>query len=327
MWPPSHPWSAANPSRRAARPTTLPPQPAGARRFVGEEAEPRRVDRRNPAVRRRARWRAVHFRRGQGNIPERGRADIRAADGSGRPASATVQGASARERMGAERLRQQGEPRGARAPRITIRGALGSAPTSGQRRCRGAAPGGSAAVGRVADPAHRRRAGGIDLWKCCRAHGDCACLHRDGRAAQCAAMWTGCGRPRASPEPTALGVTGLLSPADRSRALGRGPTTHLQYVTRPSEATRGFFEARPWLARTWVPTKPRRLRSRAVRVRMRPNADADPRGLRCAPGTAPGASSRAPSRACRAPRGNGSAPPSHARGSRGARRRRSGPPG
>ncbi|GAA1356584.1 hypothetical protein GCM10009612_23090 [Streptomyces beijiangensis] len=48
------------------------------------------------------------------------------------------------------------------------------------------------------------------------------------------------GRLRASPEPTVFFfVTGLLSPAVRSRALGRGPTTHVQYVSRPSEATRG----------------------------------------------------------------------------------------
>ncbi len=40
-------------------------------------------------------------------------------------------------------------------------------------------------------------------------------------------------------------VTGLLSPADRSHAPGRGPTTHLRYVTRPGGATRGFLPMPP----------------------------------------------------------------------------------
>lgn len=50
---------------------------------------------------------------------------------------------------------------------------------------------------------------------------------------------------RASPGPAAYGVTGLLSPADRSLTPGRGPTTYLQYVTRPGGATRGFLPMPP----------------------------------------------------------------------------------
>lgn len=50
---------------------------------------------------------------------------------------------------------------------------------------------------------------------------------------------------RASPGTAAYGVTGPLSPADRSHTPGRGPTTHLRYVTLPGGATRGFLPTPP----------------------------------------------------------------------------------
>lgn len=178
-------------------------------------------------------------------------------------------------------------------------------------RASGLRPG---APGRMsgADPGQRRcdRRGTCPLWPA-------------GRAVPRAIVSTGYGRLRASPEPTALGVTGLLSPADRSRTLGRGPTAYLQYATRSSGATRGFFEGRPWLARTPGPTKSPWARSRAVRVRVGPNADTpvQPRG-RCGGltgltrgrGTAPAASWRARCRACRAHPGTGRGSPSRGRG-------------
>lgn len=167
------------------------------------------------------------------------------------------------------------------------------------------------------------RTSGVDpSQRWCDMRGTCP-LHRAGRVAPRATVSTGYGRLRASPKPTVLGVTGLLSPADRSRTLGRGPTAYLQYATRSSGATRGFFESRPWLARTPGPTKSPCARSRAVRVRVGPNADTpvQPRG-RCGRltgltrgrGTAPAASWRARCRACRAHPGTGRGSPSRGRG-------------
>lgn len=205
--------------------------------------------------------------------------------------------------------RSAAEVRAAPVPRG---GAGGSA---AGRRCVGSAP-----------PAHRGRVRGVGPRRRWCDRGTCS-LRRAGRAASDATVSTGYGRLRASPEPTALGVTGLLSPADRSRTLGRGPTAYLQYATRSSGATRGFLLSRPWLARTPGPTKPPSSRSRAVRVRVGPNSDTPPGPRRpCLPrcpaagahphaaglrevtrgrGTAPAASSRARCRACRVRSGTG----------------------
>lgn len=60
-----------------------------------------------------------------------------------------------------------------------------------------------------------------------------------------AAWWetkaAGPGRPRGLPH----WVTGPLSPADRSRAPGRGPTAYPRYASRPGGATRGFLPMPP----------------------------------------------------------------------------------
>lgn len=214
---------------------------------------------------------------------------------------------------------------GPRGPRTGPWGPCRSAPTSGRRRCREAAPGERRRVWCIgsAPPAYRGRMSGVDP-----SQGWCAMrgtypLRAAGRAAPRATDSTGYGRLRASPKPTALGVTGLLSPADRSRTLGRGPTAYLQYATRSSGATRGYFESRPWLARTPGPTKSPWDRSRAVRVRVGPNADTpvqprdrcgSPTGLTRGRGTAPAASWRARCRACRAHPGTGRGSPSRGRG-------------
>ena len=115
----------------------------------------------------------------------------------------------------------------------------------------------------VGAPAYGGRTPGLDQWQSVVTR-QCDCLlrdlgpllHRAGRPsstqpfdpalyfltlAQALAVLAlnFAGRLRASPEPTVLGVTGLLSPAVRSQ-----PWSHAWFV-----------RARPWLARTPVPTK------------------------------------------------------------------------
>lgn len=167
----------------------------------------------------------------------------------------------------------------------------------------------------------------------------------------CRLRAVGSGRPR-NRRPW---MTGPLSPAARSHTLRCGPTTHLQYVTRLSEATRGFlFSNRPPLADTdaWTNeglpgpvtrrtgesgpelryglspagTGPRWPQARR-RPQIRRTTSNPPGGLRSAPGTVQGRSSRVPCPACRAPGCSGPGPPSHGRGSPGARRMSSGRPG
>lgn len=65
-----------------------------------------------------------------------------------------------------------------------------------------------------------------------------------GGGSEARPRWPEGGRSRASPGPAA-GVTGPLSPADRSHTPDRGPTTHLGCVTRPGGATRGFLPLPP----------------------------------------------------------------------------------
>ncbi|PKV87365.1 hypothetical protein BX283_4964 [Streptomyces sp. TLI_146] len=205
----------------------------------------------------------------------------------------------------------------------TARGALGRQHRrQGSVGAAGSGAGGSAAGGRA--PGGRPGAQGARGWfrplaVALRSDGGtCLCIVRDGlRAAQpFGPDAAGPGRPRSRP---LLRVTGLLSPADRSRALGRGPTTCRQHVTRPSGATRGFFGPAPgWHGhpdqRSGAPAG-----HGAGRVRLR--------RIRSGPGTAPASSSRARCRACPARRGSGRGPPSRGSGSPGAHRRRSGTPG
>ncbi len=82
----------------------------------------------------------------------------------------------------------------------------------------------------------------------------------------------GPGRPR--DRPPFLGDRTAVPCCPVTCAGARSHDVPERYATRPSEATRGFLRARPWLARTTGPTKPARGRSRAVRVRAGPNAGA-----------------------------------------------------
>ncbi|MFK4597594.1 hypothetical protein RKD30_004261 [Streptomyces pristinaespiralis] len=257
-----------------------------------------------------------------------------APDGARRPglvalAAGGVLFVAARRRRSVQRAR--GTP-GKGPVDVMSAGPFRSAPVTGKhrRRARGRGVAPRPGEGRRR-PAAKGRAGRG------RSFGDVVARRRDvlvsrrsgtgrdeGRVRPSEPDAAGAGRPRSRP----LGVTGLLSPADRSRALVRGPTTYLQYVTRTSGATRGFFEAAPgWHGQ-------RDQRRPAGRVTRRTGEDAPerryagvPGPVRSGPGTAPASSSRStcpagPARPCSAP-----APPSRAPGSPGGRPRRSGRPG
>ncbi|SDC73581.1 hypothetical protein SAMN05216505_103356 [Streptomyces prasinopilosus] len=162
----------------------------------------------------------------------------------------------------------------------------------------------------------------------------------------------GSGRPRSRPFSW---VTGLLSPAARSPVRSEVPRRTARSAHRVAPASHTWFcRARPWLARTPVPTRRSRLRSRAVRVRRAahvrtrhggpvpaggpaggrrtgrggPAGGAFRRpGVRSCRGRAPAGSSRARCPACPGRPCSGRGPPSRGRGSRAGRRRRSVPAG
>lgn len=170
----------------------------------------------------------------------------------------------------------------ARGPRaaipVAVRGPRGSAPVPGKRRCR----------------TERRRGcaageGGTEWGE----PGDGVFTGlRDGAGAAGARpdepVAVGPGRPR--DRPPFLGDRTAVPCCPVTCAGARSHDVPERYATRPSEATRGFLRARPWLARTTGPTKPERGRSRAVRVRAGPNAgagthsDASPARLGYVPG-------------------------------------------
>lgn len=219
-----------------------------------------------------------------------------------------------------------------------IRGAPG-----GQHRRQGSAgaevrrPGGSAAWG----GSPTRRTWGARVVS---TFGNVGCsergrlvLHRAGRAAACATVSTGCGRPRASP-----GVPGADRPwGDRAAVpcrpvTGAGARSHDVPAVRhtPQRSHAWFFLPGPPLAGTDIGTNEAPVRA----VTRRTGEDAPElrsvpgclcrlgHGLRSGPGRARAASSRAPFPAFRARRGNGREPPFRATDSPGGRRRRPGPP-
>lgn len=150
-------------------------------------------------------------------------------------------------------------------------GPSGSAPVSGQRRCRAGRRRGVAPQGGGDQEDGRRRGSGGS----------------GGRP-----VAAGPGRPR--DRPPFLGDRTAVPCRPVTRAGARSHDAPERCATRPSEATRGFNRARPWLARTPGPTKPARTRSRAVRVRALPNSgtgthpDASTRrGLRRGPRAGP----------------------------------------
>ncbi len=163
--------------------------------------------------------------------------------------------------------------------------------------------GGSTPLARVpvADPARKGRTSGPDQWQWNSVVLGCSLallrIVEDGRfSAQpfrphplvpegnTRAEELEAGRPRASPEPTVPWVTGLLSPAVRSHLWGEVPRrTNDPYASSPQRRSHAwFFRARPWLARTSGPTKAVGNRSRAVRVRRRPNSGPWRSGSACA---------------------------------------------
>lgn len=157
-------------------------------------------------------------------------------------------------------------PRIAKGPGYRPRGGCGrprgpwlSVPASGQRRHRRAALGGGSAAGSmggarwcaslVVGPMAVQRSvltgGGRSFVK-----------HRPGYASPGATVSTGCGRSRASPGPTTPSdVTGLLSPADRSRHRNevprRGPRQAAGVSSFRSSA-RGAASTRSPAGRAWL---------------------------------------------------------------------------
>jgi hypothetical protein len=150
-------------------------------------------------------------------------------------------------RVTADAGRRNGAAAGERrAPRRSVcpgRGALlSSAPTSGQRRCLGAAPGGCAAC--LVRPGRRPGAEGAHGWSrplTVRKCKQCSCLRRDLGRCTHRAGWAGptqpfhprlcifafsAGRPRASPEPTVLLGDRAAVPCRPATSLERGPTTY-----------------------------------------------------------------------------------------------------
>jgi len=106
----------------------------------------------------------------------------------------------------------------------------------------------------VGAPAHKGRANGLDLWQYVDAMrmqlsaeglGGFLGIVLDGRGlrnrlAQPCAGTCPAGRPRASPEPAVLLVTGLLSPAVRSLPGARSHDARQDpYVSSLQRATRG----------------------------------------------------------------------------------------
>ncbi len=126
------------------------------------------------------------------------------------------------------------------------------------------------------------------------------------------------GRSRASPRPTVLLVTGLLSPAVRSLSE-RGPTTHVTIRTshRPSEPRVVLPD--PPLAGADTGTNDAAgaavtRRTGETAAELTPDVTRDP-------GTVRGASSPEPCRAVPARPGSGRGPPARGRGSPAGRRR------
>lgn len=143
------------------------------------------------------------------------------------------------------------------------RGPWLSVPASGQRRHRRAALGGGSAAGsgvvRVVQVVRAARwCGPMTLSKAVTGRGKRYVEHRPGCASPGATVSTGCGRSRASPGPTTPSdVTGLLSPADRSRHRSevprRGPlqavgVSSLRLSARGAASTRSPA-GRAWLTR------------------------------------------------------------------------------
>jgi hypothetical protein len=132
------------------------------------------------------------------------------------------------------RHRRQGStvagPRGRRSPRV------------GGREVRGDAPGGSGL----------RSRGRAEM-------GTCSCrVVRDGTTGLCDRA-TGCGRRRASPEPTAWGDRAAVPCRPVTRAGARShDVPAVRHTHQRSHAW--FFRGRPWLARTTGPTKTGRAR-------------------------------------------------------------------
>jgi len=223
-------------------------------------------------------------------------------------------------------------PRACEGPRgFGPRGPSPSAPTSGQRRCLGAAPGGCAAC--LVRPGRRPGAHGAHGWSrplAVRKCKQCSCLRRDLGLSTHRAGWTGptqpfdpglcifavsAGRPRASPEPTVLLGDRAAVPCRPATTLERGPTTYGTTRTSHRSSKPRVVLSGPPLAGTDTST------NEAVRVAVTRRTGERRPELRCDPGTVRAASWRGTYRACRGPRCSGRGSPSRGTGSRAARRR------